>query len=350
MTAEGGRRLTAGELATLTGGRLVGSADVTVDGIAPLDRAGPRDLSFLVTRRYLPYFQRSEAAVVLCKPQFAEEAGGSRCRIIVPDPHVALLAVLPLLYPQPVWTPGVHPSVVIGPRSVWEEPVAIGPHTVLGEGVRLGRNVRIGAGCVVGDGVQVGDDVQLYPQVVCYSGTVIGNRVIVHAGARLGSDGFGYILGQGGELPRKIPQIGHCIIGDDVEIGANTTIDRGSIDDTVIGAGTKIDNLVQVAHNVRIGARCLIAAQVGVAGSTHVEDDVFLGGQAGLGDHVRVGRGARVTGGGSVIGDIEAGATVSGYPARPHREFLRAQAALYRLARIVDHLETLVRAADESKR
>jgi UDP-3-O-[3-hydroxymyristoyl] glucosamine N-acyltransferase len=350
VTAEGGRRVTAGELAALTGGRLVGSADVSVDGVAPLDRAGPSDLSFLVTRRYLPYFQRSQAAVVLCKPQFAEEAGGPACRVIVPDPHVALLAVLPVLYPQPVSTPGVHPSVVIGPRSMWEDPVAIGPHAVLGEGVQLGRSVRIGAGCVLGDGVRIGDAVQLHPQVVCYRGTVIGKRVIVHAGARLGSDGFGYIPGQGGESARKIPQIGRCIIGDDVEIGANTTIDRGSVDDTVIGAGTKIDNLVQVAHNVRIGARCVIAAQVGIAGSTHLEDDVFLGGQAGLGDHVRIGRGARVTGGGSVYGDIEAGATVSGYPARPHREFLRAQAALYRLAEIVAHLEALVRTADESKR
>jgi len=350
VTAEGGRRITAGELAGLTGGRLVGSADVVGDGVAPLDRAGGSDLSFLVTRRYLPYFQRSQAAVVLCKPQFAEEAGGPACRVIVPDPHVALLAVLPVLYPQPAWTPGVHPSVVIGRRSAWEEPVAIGPHAVLGEEVRLGRNVRIDAGCVLGDGVQIGDDVRLYPQVVCYSGTVIGNRVIAHAGVRLGSDGFGYILGPDGELPRKVPQIGRCVIGDDVEIGANTTIDRGSIDDTVIGAGTKIDNLVQVAHNVRIGARCLIAAQVGIAGSTHVEDDVFLGGQAGLADHLRIGRGARVTSQGGVIGDTDAGATVSGYPARPHREFLRAQAALYRLAQIVDHLEALVRAADDSKR
>jgi UDP-3-O-[3-hydroxymyristoyl] glucosamine N-acyltransferase len=350
VTAEGGRRITAGDLAALTGGRLVGAADIAVDGVAALDRAGRTDLSFLVTRRYLPYFQRSQAAIVLCTPQFAEEAVGPACRIIVPDPHAALLVVVPVLYPQPAWTPGVHPSVVLGPRSVWEEPVAIGPYAVLGRGVRLGRNVRIGAGCVLGEDVQIGDDVQLYPQVVCYSGTVIGNRVILHAGVRLGSDGFGYIPGQSGEVPRKIPQIGRCIIGDDVEIGANTTIDRGSIDDTVIGPGTKIDNLVQVAHNVRIGARCLIASQVGIAGSTHVEDDVFLGGQAGLGDHVRVGRGARVTGGGSVIGDIAAGATVSGYPARPHREFLRAQAALYRLAPIIDHLEALVRAADESKR
>jgi UDP-3-O-[3-hydroxymyristoyl] glucosamine N-acyltransferase len=350
VTAEGGRRITARELAALTGGQLVGAADVTVTGVASLDRAGPTDLSFLVTRRYLPYFQRSQAGIVLCKTQFAEEAGGPLCRVIVPDPQEAILAVLPVLYPEPVWQAGVHPSVVVGTRTVWDAPVSIGPYAVLGEGVRLGRNVRIGAGCVLGDGVQIGDDAHVHPQVVCYSGTIIGNRVIVHAGARLGSDGFGYIPGPGGELPRKIPQIGRCIIGDDVEIGANTTIDRGSIDDTVIGAGTKIDNLVQVAHNVRIGARCLIASQVGIAGSTHVEDDVFLGGQAGVGDHMHVGRGVRVTGGGSVIGDVEAGATVSGYPARPHREFLRAQAALYRLAPLIDHLESLVRASDESER
>ena len=350
MTAEGGRRITAGELAALTGGRLVGPADVAVTGIAPLDRAGRSDLSFLVTRRYLPYFQRSKAAIVLCKSQFAEEAGGPACRVIVPDPHVALLAALPVLYPPPAWTPGVHSSAVIGPRCTWEGPVEIAPYVVLGDGVRLGKNVRLGAGCVLGDGVQIGDDVRLYPQVVCYSGTIIGNRVIVHAGARLGGDGFGYITGQGDGLPRKVPQIGRCFIGDDVEIGANTTIDRGSIDDTMIGAGTKIDNLVQVAHNVRIGARCLIAAQVGIAGSTHVEDDVFLAGQTGIADHLRVGRGARVSVGGGVISDVEAGVTVSGSPARPHREFLRAHLALFRLSRIVDHLEALVGAAVDAKR
>jgi len=201
---------------------------------------------------------------------------------------------------------------------------------------------------MVGKGVQIRDDVEFYPHVFFYSGTIVGNRLILHAGARLGSDGFGYIPGKLGEPPQKIPQIGRCIVGDDVEIGANTTIDRGSVDDTVIGAGTKIDNLVQVGHNVRIGSRCLIAGQAGIAGSTHVEDDVFLAGQAGIADHVTIGRGARVTVQGGVIGDIDAGATVSGYPARNHREFLRAQGALYRLAQIVDDLEALVRGTDDA--
>src|SRR2546428_431862 len=223
------------------------------------------------------------------------------------------------------------------------------PHAAPGRGVRLGKNARVGAGAVLGDGVQLGDEVLLYSHVVCYSGTRIGHRVIIHAGARLGSDGFGYVPGENGELPRKIPQVGRCIIGDDVEIGANTTIDRGSVDDTVVGPGTKIDNLVQVGHNVRIGARCLIAATVGIAGSTHQGDDVFLAGQAGIADHVSIGRGARVTVQGGVIGNIPAGATVTGFPARDHREYFRAQAALYRLAKVVNELEALVRAAHESQ-
>ncbi len=344
------RRISAAEIAALTGGRLVGPAGITVDGVAPLDRAGPDDLSFLASRRYLPYFQRSRAAVVLCKPELAGEAEGPTARILVADPHSALLEVLPVLYPEPVWEPGVHPTAVIGRGTVWEEPVAIGPYAVLGRGVRVGKNVRIGAGCVLGDGVEVGDEAVFYPQVVCYSGTLIGHRVILHAGARLGSDGFGYVPGKAGALPRKIPQIGRCIIGDDVEIGANTTVDRGSVDDTVIGAGTKIDNLVQVAHNVRIGERCLIAAMVGIAGSSHVGDDVFLAGQVGLADHLTVGSRARVTVQGGVIGDIEPGATVSGFPARDHREYFRAQAAMYRLAKIVDELEALARRNNESQR
>jgi UDP-3-O-[3-hydroxymyristoyl] glucosamine N-acyltransferase len=346
-----GRRITAREVAALTNGQLVGSPDATVSGVAPLDRAGPDDLSFLAARRYLQYFQQSSAAIVLCKPDLVPpDAAGPACRVVVRDPHEALLAVIPALYPEATWEPGVHRTAVIGEGVVWQEPVAIGPYAVLGRGVRLGRNVRIGAAAVLGDGVELGDDVQLLPHVVCYSGTIVGSRVILHAGVRLGSDGFGYIPGKNGALPRKVPQVGRCIIGDDVEIGANTTIDRGSVDDTVVGPGTKIDNLVQIGHNCRIGARCLIAGQAGIAGSTHVEDDVFLAGQAGLADHVTIGRGARVTVQGGVIGDIEPGATVSGYPARTHREFLRAQGALYRLAHIVDDLEALVRRTDKPER
>jgi UDP-3-O-[3-hydroxymyristoyl] glucosamine N-acyltransferase len=322
----------------------VGPGTVNVAGIAPLERAGPGDLSFLAASRYVPYFQRTSASVVLVAPSLESSEGGPETRIIVADPYAALLVVLPVLYPQAVWEAGVHPTAVVGRGATWQEPVAIGPHAVIGRGVQLGRNVRIGEGCVLGDGVAVGDDTQLYPGVTLYAGTALGKRVIVHAGAVLGSDGFGYIPGKVGEAGghRKIPHVGRCLIGDDIEIGANTCVDRGSVDDTVIGSGTKIDNLVHIAHNVRIGARCLIMAQAGIAGSVQVEDDVIIGGQAGISDHLTIGRGARLLVQAGTIADIPADATYFGTPARTHREYLRGQVTLYRLAKIVGELEQLV--------
>src|SRR2546428_6065068 len=343
MNSAGTRPLSASEIAALTGGRLVGPGTVTVAGIAPLERAGPGDLSFLASPRYVPYLERTSASVVLVAPALESAKGGPETRIIVPEPYAALLVVLPVLYPQAVWEAGVHPTAVVGHGATRQEPGAIGPHAVIGREVQLGRNVRIGAGCVLGDGVAAGDDTQLYPGVTLYAGTALGKRVIVHAGAVLGSDGFGYIPGKGGgEAHRKIPHVGRCLIGDDIEIGANTCIDRGSVDDTVIGSGTKIDNLVHIAHNVRLGARCLLLSQAGIAGSVQVEDDVIIAGQAGISDHLTIGRGARLLVQAGTIADIPAEATYFGTPARTHREFLRAQVALYRLAHIVDDLERLV--------
>src|SRR3989441_80941 len=332
MNSAGTRTLSASEIAALTGGKLVGPGTTTVAGIAPLERAGPGDLSFLASPRYVPYFERTSASVVLVAPALESSPGGPETRIIVPEPYAALLVVLPVLYPQAVWEAGIHPTAVVGRGATWQEPIAIGPHAVIGREVQLGKNVRIGAGCVLGDGVAVGDDTELYPGVTLYSGTALGKRVIVHAGAVLGSDGFGYIPGKGGEAHRKIPHVGRCLIGDDIEIGANTCIDRGSVDDTVIGSGTKIDNLVHIAHNVRIGARCLIMAQAGIAGSVQVEDDVIIGGQAGVSDHLTIRRGARLPVQSGHIGNVPAAATMFGTPARAHREYLRAQVAMYRLA------------------
>lgn len=328
--------LSATEVAALARGRLVGPGDVVVVAVAPLERAGPGDLSFLASARYLPYLEPSRASIVLCAESLAAAPGGPATRIIVPDPHAALLAVLAVLYPPPVWTPGVHPTAVIGVGARWDDPVAIGPHVVLGRDVRLGKNVRLGAHCVIGDGVSIGEDTQLHPQVTCYSGTTIGRRTVVHAGVRLGSDGFGYLPGRDGAPHRKIPHVGRCMIGDDVEIGANCCVDRGSVDDTVIGDGTKLDNLVHIAHNVQVGRRCLILALAGIAGSSRVEDDVIIAGEVGVSDHVTIGRGARVLVQAGVIGDIAPGSTVWGTPARPHREVLRANAALYRMIRAHD--------------
>jgi len=212
--------------------------------------------------------------------------------------------------------------------------------TFIGDGAQIGESAVIGAHCAVGAGVRIGAGTHLYPSVTIYSGVRIGNRVTVHAGARIGSDGFGYVPRDGQHL--KIPHVGGCVIEDDVEIGANTTIDRGSIDDTVVGAGTKIDNLVQIAHNVRIGKACLIMAQVGIAGSVRVEDGCMLLGQVGVSGHHTIGQGARLAAQAGVFGDIPAGETWSGYPARPHKEALRAQAALFKLPNLLRRIERLL--------
>ncbi len=336
-----GDGLSAADVAALAGGTLEGDGGLRLTGVAPLDRAGPADLSFLAAARYLPYFHASRAGAVFVTAEHRGEQPGPATRIVVQDPHRAMLAVVRALYRPAPRVPAVHPTAVVGPGAVVGRDAILGPRTVVGAGARLGDRVELMAGAVVGDGVQLGDDVTLYPNVVCYPGTVVGSRVTLHAGVVLGSDGFGYVPGPSGH--EKIPHVGRCVIGDDVEVGANTTIDRGSVDDTVVGPGTKIDNLVQVGHNCRIGARCLVMAQVGLAGSTHVEDEVILAGQAGLAGHLTVGRRARVAAQSGVMGDIAAGATVFGYPARPRTEALRAIGASYRMAEIVDDLEELVR-------
>jgi UDP-3-O-[3-hydroxymyristoyl] glucosamine N-acyltransferase len=251
-----------------------------------------------------------------------------------------MLTVLPNLYRAPAREPGVHSTARIGRGATLGRDVTIGPYAVIGDGASIGDRAWVDSHVVIGAGVVVGPDVRVFPSATLYSGTVVGARAVVHAGARIGSDGFGYVFRNG--IHDKIPHVGRCVIEEDVEIGANTTIDRGSIDDTVIGAGTKIDNLVQVGHNVRVGRLCLIMAQVGIAGSARIGDGVVLAGQAGLGGHVTIGDKARVGGQSGVFGDIPATETWSGYPARPHRQSLRASAALLRLADIIAKLERLV--------
>ena len=337
---EGGIVLTADVIATAVGGRLVGDAAARVRGIAPLDRAHAEELSFLSSPKYASLFAASRAGVVLVTPELVESPGVAKARIIVDRPHDALLALIPKFYLAPRAEPGVHPTAVIGRGARLGANVSIGAYAVIGDGARLDDDVVIDAHAVVGAGVAVGAKSHLYPSVTAYSGAVIGQRVIVHAGARLGSDGFGYVFRGGGH--EKIPHVGRCIVEDDVEIGANTTIDRGSIDDTVIGAGTKIDNLVHIAHNCRIGRLCLIMAQVGIAGSVRAEDGCIIAGQVGISGHHTIGKGSTLAAQAGVFGDIPPGETWSGYPARPHKEALRAQAALFRLAPLMRQLEKLL--------
>jgi len=338
-SGEGVRTLTASDIATLVGGVLAGDGTATVRALAPLDRATAADLSFLSNARYAPLYHQTKAGAVLIAPEFESMPTTAAARIVVAKPHDAMLTVLPRLYRAPRREPGVHATARLGRGVTLGSDIAIGPYAVIGDGAVVGDRSWVDAHVVIGAGAVLGTDVRLYPGVTLYSGTTLGDRVIVHAGARLGSDGFGYVFRAG--VHDKIPHVGRCIIEQDVEIGANTTIDRGSIDDTVVGAGTKIDNLVQIGHNVRIGRLCLIMAQVGIAGSARIGDGVILAGQAGLGGHITVGDAARIGGQAGVFGDVPAGETWSGYPARPHRQSLRASAALLRLAGIIKKLERI---------
>jgi UDP-3-O-[3-hydroxymyristoyl] glucosamine N-acyltransferase len=336
--------LTAAGIAELVGGTLVGDGAAQVRGIAPLDRAGPSDLSFLGAPKYAAAFASSRAGVALVTPELAESPGNAQARIVVAKPMEAMLSLLPHFHKAPKATVGVHATAIIGSRVRLGANSSVGPYAVIGDDVILGAGTVIGPHCVVSAGVEIGEAALLYPSVTVYSGSRIGNRVTIHAGARIGSDGFGYVQQGGAHL--KIPHVGRCLLEDDVEVGANTTIDRGSIDDTVVGAGTKIDNLVQIAHNVRIGRACLIMAQVGIAGSSRVEDGAMLLGQVGVSGHHTIGKRAILAAQAGVFGDIPAGETWSGYPARPHKEALRAQAALFKLPGLLRRIERLLDKTD----
>ncbi|MDX2183107.1 MAG: UDP-3-O-(3-hydroxymyristoyl)glucosamine N-acyltransferase [Gemmatimonadaceae bacterium] len=333
--------LTAGDIAERVGGVLAGDPSVVVSAVAPIERAAAGELSFLAGTRYLAAAATTRAAVLLVAPDVsATPTPGVSARIVVDKPMEALLALLPLLYVPPVRQAGVHPSAVVGEGVSIGPEVAVGPYAILGHGAVLGAGVTVHAHAIVGPGVTVGAGSEIGPHVTLHSGTVVGQRVQVRSGARIGSEGFKYVFRDGQH--RKLPHIGRCVLEDDVEVGANSCIDRGSINDTVIGAGTKIDNLVHVAHNVRIGKLCLLMAQVGIAGSTQVGDGVILAGQVGLVDNISIGDGAMVGAQSGVFGDIPAGGKWSGTHARPHRDHLRASAALHRLAAIIRPLEKLL--------
>jgi UDP-3-O-[3-hydroxymyristoyl] glucosamine N-acyltransferase len=342
---EGGSVLTAAAIAQLTGGRLHGDGDARVSSVAPLDRAVDGQLTFCGSARYAPLLAATRATVVLVAPDVADAATPARARVVVDRPHDSLVGLLPRLYRMPSMRPGVHPSAVLGRGAVIGTDVSIGPFVHIGDGAVIGDRVALDAGVSIGAGVQVGGDSRLFPGVTVYSGAELGRRVAIHARAVIASDGFGYVWRDGRH--EKIPHVGRCIVQDDVEIGAGTTIDRGSIDDTIIGAGTKIDNLVMIAHNVRIGRLCMIAAQAGIAGSVRIEDGVVIGGQAGFQGHHTIGKGARIGAQSGVFGDVPPGETWSGYPARPHRESLRTQAAVFRLAGMLKRIERLLGVDDK---
>jgi len=263
-------------------------------------------------------------------PRLAAKAPASMTVLTTADPYRAYALAAQAFYPAPTARGAIAPTASVDPSARIGEGSDIAPGAVIGASAEIGRRCRIGPNVVIGPGVVIGDDCFIGP---CASLTycIVGKRAILHAGVRVGQDGFGFALGPGGHL--KVPQLGRVLIEDDVEIGANTTIDRGAGPDTVIGAGTKIDNLVQIAHNVRLGRGCVVVSQVGISGSTKVGDFVIIGGQVGLTGHLTIGDGARIAAQSGVMRDVERGATVAGSPALPAREHWRQVATLAELAK-----------------
>ncbi len=324
---------TLGEIASRLGGTVRGDASRRVAGIRPLGEAGPDDLSFITHPRYRRAAAASRAAGLLTGQR--ERLPGQNL-IVVPNPYAALAGAIGLFFPPERHEPGIDPRAAIEEGVRLGEGVAIGACAVVGRRSVLGQRVVLMPGVVLGEEVRIGDDSVLHPGVVVYARSVLGARVIVHAGSVVGSDGFGYAEQQGGRT--KIPQVGNVVVEDDVEIGACTTIDRATLGSTIIGRGTKIDNLVQVAHNVVIGEGSILVAQSGIAGSTRLGRGVILAGQAGVAGHLTLGDGAIVGAKSAALRDLEAGSFVLGHPAIDHRAWKRSQATLARLPDMLHRL------------
>lgn len=338
---------TVGEIALLVGGSVVGQESLEITGVASLEGAQPGDLTFIDSEKHAAQARATRAsAVIVPEGQTLE----GKTVIQVAHPRWAFAQVVTLFHPPRRPTPGIHPTAVIGDEVTFPPSVSVGPYVVIEEKVRLGERVTIGAAAFIGSESVIGDDTVIHPHVTIYHNVTIGSRVTIHAGSVIGGDGFGYFLIEG--RYHKFPQIGSVIIEDDVEIGTNVTIDRGALGATIIRRGTKIDNLVQVAHNVIIGEDTVIAAQTGIAGSSIIEDRVVIGGQVGIADHVRIGRGAILGGQAGIPSGkrIPPGEFVWGTPARPMREFKVQYAHLTRLPRLAAQVEELARQLAEQKR
>lgn len=326
----------------MVSGSFEGPADPELVDVAPLDRAGPQHLSFLADAKYLPYLEGAQAGAVLIAESLTMRGSTKLPRIVVTDVHRALAQLLEQFHPTLTAQPGIHSTAVLGLGARLAEGVSIGPYAVLGGGVGVGAGTVIGPNTVIGDNCELGANVVVHAGVTLYPRVKVGDRSIIHSGARIGSDGYGYTAVDGGY--RKIPQVGVCLIGNDVEIGANTTIDRGSIGATEIGDGVKIDNLVHIGHNCRIGAHTMIVALVGVSGSTTIGTRVTIGGQVGTKGHLRIADNVVIAGQSGIWGDILEPGVYSGNPARRHQDELKSLASVARLPKVLKRLRALEQA------
>jgi UDP-3-O-[3-hydroxymyristoyl] glucosamine N-acyltransferase len=330
--------LALSEVASAGGIEIVrGEPTLRIARVAPLDLAGAGDLAFFENPHYLDQFKATRAAAVICSAAHIASAPDGTAVLVARQPYRAVALIMQALFPDAyrlkgAWgEDGIAAGCHIHPEARLEAGVTVEPGAVIGAGAEIGSGSVIAANAVIGKGVRIGRDTYIGAgATVAFA--LVGNRVIIHPGVRIGQDGFGFAMGAGGHL--KVPQIGRVIIQDDVEIGANTTVDRGSNRDTVIGEGTKIDNEVQIAHNVEIGRHCVIVAKVGISGSTKLGDYAVLGGYVGLAGHITVGSGAQIAGGSMVKNDVPAGERWIGYPAKPIRDWTREQMALRKAAQL----------------
>ena len=328
---------TVAEIAQLLGAQVAGDASLVLKGFAPADRAQPGDLTFAENENYFARADQSAAAAIIIDGAFNSTRGKTLIR--VPSARIAFAKVLPLFFPEPAFPEGVHPTAIV-PASAQVDPTAhIGPYCVLGERVRIGPRAVLQGGDHLGANCQLGEEANLFPNVTLYPGTEIGPRVRSHSGTVIGSDGFGYVLDAG--IHRKVPQIGNVIIREDVEIGANVTIDRGALGPTIIGRGTKIDNLVQIAHNVVVGENCLIVSQAGIAGSSKLGNYVILAGQAGVAGHLKIGNHVSVAAQSGVMHNIPDGEKWLWSPAQPDRQAKRQMIALQQLPDLLRRVHEL---------
>ena len=323
---------TLNALSGLSGATLMRPADGgrLCRDVAPLETAGPDDVSFLENRKYIEAFVGSRAGAAFVDEKAAERAPPGMALLVSKEPYKAYALAAQAFYPAVAVHTRRALSAIIHPTAVVPEDCDIGPSVVIERGVRLGQRCRVGANTVIATGVELGDDCLIGANVTL-SHCLIGSRVVLHPGVRIGQEGFGFAPDL--KAPIKVPQLGRVVIGDDVDIGANTTIDRGSARDTVVGAGSMIDNLVQIGHNVVLGRCCILAGQVGISGSTRLGDFVMVGGQGGLAGHLHIGTGARIAAKSGLMRDVPAGETVCGSPAVPLSQFMRQTAVLQRLAK-----------------
>ncbi|MDD5259217.1 MAG: UDP-3-O-(3-hydroxymyristoyl)glucosamine N-acyltransferase [bacterium] len=328
---------TLAELATLVGGKILGDPQLLIRGVAGIREAKSDEITFLSNPRYAKELAQTGAGAIIVSP---ESPVHDKAAIICDNPYLAFARILAVFNPAEIVIPiGIHASAIISPQAKLGNNVAIGPFVMVEDGAIIGDETVIYPGTYIGKGSKIGNDCLLYANISIREKIKIGNKVIIHSGAVIGSDGFGFVPHAGENI--KIPQVGSVIIEDNVEIGANVCIARGTLGDTMIGSGTKIDNLVQISHNVKIRRNCIIVAQVGISGSTTVEDNVTIAGQAGVIGHITIGKGSIVAAQAGVTKDVPSKEIVSGYPAQPHQLAKRINAEMNRLPQLNQRVKEL---------